>query len=415
VTRRWLVALLVLTAAPAFALPRTLKLRFPAVSVDAGSRPQLCIFVPVRTTAPLDIESIDLRVLGARAGFGIAHFLVYAYEGDHLADVEAAAGRVSAHPACLGFGPADLDDRQQIAIGLSLRVHRALPPGTALRLAPSPRVPGGAPAGVGFLLDVNWINPTNRARVGSASVVLRRAPRNRTTHLITPFAATSAELGLFVPPSARGSTETSTPMLNAERPGVPPVRDAWGPGVGGGPPGDVCVFAVSGRMHERGKFLGVDAVDATGASLASGDAVPDPFEPGRRHFFGAFDFTDPGLRFFQPPLLLRAGQSLSYECWTDNGVTIGTRFGCEERAGETPGVAEGLPGGGPAKPCTGIQGALECPPLDPSYPGRTFTGACVPANAVAGPSPRDEACALTGLYFDAVPGAAAGSECDVAR
>jgi hypothetical protein len=85
------------------------------------------------------------------------------------------------------------------------------------------------------------------------------------------------------------------------------------------------------------------------------------------------------------------------------------RFGCEERAGTPPGLPGGVPGGGPAKLCgTPSQASSECPAIDLALPGRSFTGACVPANLVAGPTPDDEACALTGVAYDAV-----GGQCDV--
>lgn len=406
------VALLVLASRPAPARePRTVKLRFPHVSVAAGTRPELCVFVPLRATTPFDLESWDLRVQGARGAFGIAHFLVYLYRGERFAEFAADAGRVVSSRACLALGPSDRDRRQLVASGFAVRARRALPPGVALRLAPTPRAPGEGPGGIGFLLDINWVNGADRPRVGSASATLRRAPRNRSPRIALPLEAASAELGLLVPPSALRSTETSTAALNALLPDQPPVRDVWGPGVGGGPAGDVCVLAITGRMHERGRFLGVDVVDAGGNVLAGGDAVANPFEPGRRHFFGAVDYTDPGTRSLQPPLLLRAGQMLRYECWTENGVSTPTRLGCEERAGEPPGTPRGLPGWGPARPCTEVQNPLACPSADPAYPGRSFTGACVVANAVGGATPDDEACALTGFYFDALPGAS-GSSCD---
>ena len=137
---------------------------------------------------------------------------------------------------------------------------------------------------------------------------------------------------------------------------------------------------------------------------------PNRFEPERSHLFGSPDYTDPGALRFTPPVL-HAGEALHYACWDDNGVTTSVRLGCEESTGVPPGSA-----GRPAKTCfvaSPVSG--DCPASDPAYPDRAFTRACVPAHLVAGPSTEDEVCALAGWYFDAVPGAAPGSECDVSR
>jgi hypothetical protein len=215
-------------------------------------------------------------------------------------------------------------------------------------------------------------------------------------------------MGLAVPPFQLGSTETSTAALNSARPGAPPVRDAWAPAA------DACVLTVAPQMHHRARFFGADLVGPDGSVRNPPGGIPDPFDRSRSHLYGAVDFTDPGLRIFAPPLVVHGGEALHYLCWHDNGQIRAVRLGCEEQAGQAPGVAAGLASGGPAKPCsTPNPSAPECPGSDAAYPGRTFTGACVAANLVAGPSPDDEVCGITGTYFDAVPGAAPGSECDV--
>jgi hypothetical protein len=104
-------------------------------------------------------------------------------------------------------------------------------------------------------------------------------------------------------------------------------------------------------------------------------------------------------------LLLPAGGALAWACWHDNGDLQPVRLGCEELSGEVPGTIAG----GPAKACTTFgAGSPECPASDPAFPGRTFTGACVAANVVAGTSPDDEICGLAGWSYEAVNGA-----CDV--
>jgi hypothetical protein len=163
-------------------------------------------------------------------------------------------------------------------------------------------------------------------------------------------------------------------------------------------------------MHKRARFFGVDLLDVNGTAQNPQPGTINPFEPGRSpHVYGAIDFSDPGLRTFGPPLLVRAGEALHYACWHDNGGTRAVRFGCEETPGTPPGRPVGLSGGGAAKPCaTPTATSAACAPTDPAFPGRTFTGACVAAHVVAGPTPDDETCALTGVVFDA-----AGGQCDV--
>jgi hypothetical protein len=410
----WIAAGALLAAAPAGARgPRTVKLRFPRVALPAGTNAELCLFARVRTAEPFDLGSWEIRHRGAGGDVTPLHFLVYAYQGERLSEFAAEAGRVVESRGCLDLGPADRDARQLFATGEGPRSAGALPPGVALRLAPVPASPGGPPAGLGILLDANWVNDGTRTRFVSTRVVLRRAPRRRVRRVALLIAERTAEQGLAVAPGEVGSTEDSTAALNAARPGEPPLGDAWGPGVRGGPAGDACVIALTGRIHERGRFLGVDLLDAAGTPQNPPGGFPNPYEPGRLHLFGALSWTDPGLSRPLPPLLVRAGEVLHYLCWYDNGVETAGRLGCEEVGGTPPGRPAGLPGGGPAKPCTVVRPASpECPATDPAHPGRTFTGACVPAHLVAGQTPDDAACALGGAWFEAVPGAAPGAECD---
>jgi hypothetical protein len=150
---------------------------------------------------------------------------------------------------------------------------------------------------------------------------------------------------------------------------------------------------VTGQMHKRGRFLGVDLIDVDGTTIPPASGVANPFEPGRQHLFGAFDWTDMGA--LVRPLPLAAGQRLHWACWADNGFARAGRLGCEESAGVPPGAI-----GAPAKPCASD---ADCPPADPAYPGRMFTGACVAANLVAGPGLEDEVCRLDGAVAVGIP------------
>jgi len=256
--------------------------------------------------------------------------------------------------ACLDLGPPDRDHRQLFASGAGKRVRGSLPPGVALRLAPVPATPGGPPDGLGILLDGEWTNSTSRARRASAVVVLHRARPSAVGRIAQPIFERSAELGLEVPPGAVRSTEDSTAALNAAHPGSPAVRDAWGAGIttlgGSAPTGASCVVLITGHMHKHGRFLGVDLLGPDGLPANPPGGVPNPFEAGRTHLFGAFDYTDPGVLAFSPPRLLPADGALHYACWDDNGVANSVQLGCEESAGVAPGTALGMSGAAPRSP-----------------------------------------------------------------
>src|SRR5207245_1122805 len=152
------------------------------------------------------------------------------------------------------------------------RSRSVFPPGVALRLSPVPDTPGGPPAGLGFTLDGEWVNGTPRTRSASALVVLHRARPKKVTHIALPFADRSAEAGLLVAPGEVASTEA----LAAGR------QAAWGPGRPGGPDTGACVLQVTGQMHKRGRFFGVDLIGADGTVENPAGGAPNPLEPGRR-------------------------------------------------------------------------------------------------------------------------------------
>ena len=379
--------------------PRTVKLRFPRFVLPAGANRELCVLVRLPRTTPLDIGTWEIRHRPGR-GMSVRHFLVYAYSGDHLGEFAAQGGQLVQSRGCLDLGPADRDRRQLVATAASVRNRIVYPDGVALRLSPVPDTPGGAAAGIGLLLDANWVNGSARPAAASTRLVLRRPRRGSIHRVATPFAARTPERGLSVAPGQLRSTEDSTAALGAP-------RDVWQPAA------DACVFFVSGQMHERGKLVAVDFLAGDGSARNPADGPLSPFEAGRRHLFAAADYTDPGSLGLVPRLV-RTAEALHPLCWHDNGRSTALRLGCEETAHVVPGVAAGLPGGGAAKPCTIVRsGSPECPASDPTYPGRTFTGACVPANLVAGDTPDDEVCGVTGLFYDAVPGAADAAACDV--
>ena len=387
-SRHLAAAILLALLAPAASArqPRTLKLRFPRLAVPAGTNPEACRLVRLPTAKPFDVASIEIRHRGVGGSFAVQHFLVHLYTGEHLGEFEAERGRVVESRGCLELGPADRDRRQLVASGTSRHSRSAFPAGVALRLSPVPDAPGGPPAGLGFTLDGEWVNGTTRTRTVAALVVLHRARPKAVTAVALPFTDRSAEAGLLVPPGQVASTEA----LQADR-----REAAWGPGRPGGPATGACVLMVTGQMHKRGRFLGVDLIGADGMVENPAGGAPNPFEAGRSHLFGALDWTDEGALLRLQPLAVGMGQALHYACWDDNGSMRSLRLGCEEASGVPAGQV-----GAPAKPCTGD---ADCPPTDPAYPGRTFTGACRPANLVAGPTLEDEVCRLDGIYVPADP------------
>jgi hypothetical protein len=410
----WLVVFVLSATAGQADAARPVRLRFPSFEVPPGTSVEACYVVRVATSAPIDLSEWTLRNRGAGGGFAPLHFLAYHYLGERAAEFGASEGGVIFSRACLDFGPPDRDRRLIIASGTAPVNARALPAGVALRLDPSPSTPGGPAESIVFVLAANWSNAATKARRASAVLTLRRARPGSVRRLAIPFYERTAETALAVPPDQVVSTETSTAAFNAARPGDPPLRDAWGTGVPGGPSGDACVIDLTARLHKRGRFFGVDLLGADGLPRNPPVGTVNPFAPSRSHLFGAFDYTDPGVITFTPARLLRAGESLHYACWSDNGSAVTMRLGCEEAPGVAPGIAAGAPGGGPAKPCHVVgPNPVDCPTTDPAFPGRTFTGECALANLVAGSEPDDEVCALTGFFYDAVAGAPAGSECDL--
>lgn len=371
---------LALLPAVAAAAPRTIKLRFPAFRLEAGERSERCRLLRIPLAAPFDVASIEVRNRGIGRGVAPLHFLVYQYTGANSA---AWTGPTVESLGCFDPGPGDREQRVLVATGATKASAVVFPPGVALTLVPS----DGA---VAFLLDANWLNEGRRPARVSTTVVLHRAKPGSVARHALPLLAARAEWGLEVPPGTVRSTEASTAALGLE-------PDVWRPA------GDACVLLLSGHTRRRGRFFGIDVVDAAGNVVSPSARFRNPFEPGRLHFFGASDFTDPG--FVGDVVPVRAGNGLAYACWDDNGIDTTVRLGCEEVPGLVPGRALATPDGGvdpgPAKPCRSLD---DCPAVDPAYPGRTFTGACVAANLTAGASSDDEVCKLAGVVYEAAPG-----------
>ncbi len=338
------------------------------MTLQPGSNVELCYFVRAPATTPFAMGGWRIVHAGAKGGTQPQHGLVYVYTGASIGAFPNAT--LVQSRGCLDLGPADRDDRVLIASSSARTIDRALPSGVAVELAPVSDGPGGAPAAIGILVDVNWSNTESRARNVSTKVVLKRAKKS-VKRTARPLVDRSADAGIFVPPFTRHSTAE---LVDAR----------WSPAA------DACVLALSSQMHRHGKCVGVDQLDGAGQVKPTPAGLPNPCEPDRRQqlFVGA-DYTDPGALSFTTPIPVRAGEALRYACWVDNGLSGGTvRLGCETTPGVTPGSVDGGP------------------PASSECPGQA---ACVPANAVAGRSVDDELCGLTALVYDAAP----GGNCDV--
>jgi len=357
-----LLASLALATPAAAKGPRTLKVSFPRTVIAPGGNVEACAFVRLPVQEPFDLASYQIVQRGfSGTGVVINHFLVYLYAGERLGEFASQQKQVVESRGCLDLGPADRDARQLVALARAPNFHGALPPGISLPLAPVPAVPGGGPDGIGILLDANWINSARRPRAVSARVVLTRAKPGTVRRRLQPILARDADAGIDVPPFTLRATES---LVDAR----------WRP------PGDACLFDITGKMHRRGRFFGVELRDATDQARTPLDGLANPYANGRPTLFGAPDYTDPGSQRFTSGLFVGAAESLRYGCWHDNGTTEPARLGCQQTPGATPGSI-----GAPAAECDA---------------GCT----CVPANLVAGPTPDDEICALAGFYYEAAPG-----------
>jgi hypothetical protein len=187
-----------------------------------------------------------------------------------------------------------------------------------------------------------------------------------------------------------------------------PKQLDFGAGLGGGkiPDGPACVVQLTAHMHKRGMLFTIDH-EKNGT---------------KTRLFETRDYSDPGVRIYTgeggnpPPFLVNVGERLTYECTHDNGVTTPQKMGCEEVPGVTPGKASAevfLAGQGLTGSATRCTTDADCQQPDPHFPNRTFTGRCVPANLVFGYTSDDDMCILPGAYFDPVPNAPPGQECDV--
>jgi hypothetical protein len=388
---RALAVFLAALATPALAAaPRPIQLAFPRFTVPSHSDREVCTFVRLKRREAIELAGSAVVNLGGRQDFTSHHFILWAYTGK---DVDSfARNKVVDSKACLDFGPADRNSRSLIRIAQAARTLEILPAGLAARIETADSSHGKV---IGFILNSHWINSSDRPQHASVKVKLIPArPHTVKRHLLQIFEATANAM-LDTPPGEVSKAATW----------------AWGPGqvdFGGAvfvgavqPKGVACVTSVTAHMHKRGKHFEVELVDA------DGHASP---------FFSTDAYSDPGQRQLDPPQLIRPGEKLRYTCTHDNGVTTTQKLGCEEEAGVAPGhslLYSFLHGTALQSAPKDCHADADCTPTDPAFPTRHFSGRCVPAHLVFGFTSNDDMCILPGTYYDAVPNAAPGHECDL--
>ena len=374
----------VLALAPPVQARRTISLRFPKFEVPARSDREVCTFVALPTDKPFDIEAARIVNVGLKSNFTTHHFLLWVYKGSDLASFPGP-GQIVDGTACLDFGPADTNQRTLIAGSQSPKLTTTRLRGVAQRITPT--VDGSGKSQIGLILNSHWINGSDRPQTASVKIKLMAPKRHTVRQYLLPLFDVIANGFIRVPPHQ-----------------VKTEAWIWKPGgldlsvgLGGGvvPTDPACVVGITSHMHKRGTLFTVDLMDGNN-------------QPTKR-LLETTSYSDPPQVDFVPtPMLITAQQGLKYTCTHDNGVSTPVKLGCEEKPGVPPGVdaatafLSGDLSQGAAKRCSAVGPApTECPPTDPKYPRRTFTGNCVEANLVFGFTSDDDMCILPGAFYPA--------------
>jgi hypothetical protein len=358
-------------------------LRVGPFDVPAGRDREVCQYVELPWAklpracdgddCALALVGWDLRMHGGTSH----HFILWAYEGT-TEGADAIPPGLHERPACIGLGPTGGLETRQIGGSQTRRARVRLPDGLGIPVRPV-RDAAGRPRGIGLLLNSHYLGigvPT-RGRVTIRLHVARPARLRATAKLIfDPVAGAFID----VPPGAVRTTSAAWEVGGADVPLAPPS-----------PTGDACVFFLTSHMHQRGTRFTTDLVTSAGT----------------QRLYDSRDWAEPAELRLGRPLLMTRGMRLRYECTHDNGVERPQRLGCEVEPGVTPGIPQWR-----AFVNGGLDGSARHCRTDADCDG-IGTGRCVPANLVFGFTGDDEMCILPGLYYDAVPGAPAGRECDL--
>ena len=400
-----------LGAAPSHAGGRPIHLKMPKFEVPPRHDREVCLFVRLPRKTSFLNGGLKIVNKGIKSGFATHHFLMWTYQGTHVDEFPTGATPQDGE-ACLDFGPSDRDQRLLIGGSQSPKYILRSPRGLAQELA-TVKDRDGKPV-LGIILDSHWINSTDKPQSGGVQITLYPS-RGKPKRLMQPLFEVLANGFLRVPPGTVRTTSAS----------FPPFIQVPG-GLGGGrvPTGPACIVMLTAHMHKRGKDFATQFVNGGTQTLV----------------YETTSYTEPptlimnGVRPNPAPMLLKPGESLKYTCTHDNGVTTPVKMGCEEhfpqeglacstdrdcssRGKCTDGTCHNVPGrsiaevifagggvDGSAKRCAA---AADCPN------DATYTGRCVPANLVFGFTSDDDMCILPGAWYDAIPGAPPGSECNL--
>jgi hypothetical protein len=326
----------------------------------------------------LSIVGSDIEMGGTGASH---HFILWAYDGTAEGAAKFPAG-IHDSRACLDFGPADSVNTRQVSGSQSHLQRSRLPRGLAQQVRAFTG-DDGRPRGIGFILNSHFIG-TGVPSQGFARIKVYVAqPHTVRTYAKLIFDAAAGSL-IDVPPGEQRTTSWDWFVGGPQLP--PPVTNP--------PLTDACVLGLSAHMHKRGVKFTTDLVD----------------QSGTQRIYEASQYSDLPFLPFSPPKLMRRGMRFHYECTHDNGVTKPVKMGCEITAGVPPGTRQievALPSN-----FKKLDGSAHACKTDADCAG-IGTGRCVPARLVFGYTSDDDMCILPGLYYDAIPDAPPGRECDL--
>jgi hypothetical protein len=382
----------VVKAPPGRPYSHIVRLRIGPFDVPATQDREVCQWVELpyvkeltscvreRPDAP---ESCGMPILGYRIRLGGGtshHFIVWAYEGTTDGAAQFPPG-IHDSKACLDFGPGDSIHTRQVAGVQTPRVKVMLPSGLGQQVRAFTDA-GGAPKGIGIILNSHYIGDGKPAK-GIAHVDLFVARPGVIRAYAKLVFDVFASAFIDVPPGTVGTTSGDWQVGGLTVPvpgsGIPPENDA-------------CALLLTTHMHKRGVSFTTDLVDDTGST----------------RLYEATDYEHPPVYTFAPPRLMKRGMRFHYECRHDNGVTKPMKLGCELE----PGVAPGTPVYQLFASTGRIDGSAKRCTTDADCAG-VGTERCVPARLVFGFTSDDEMCILPGTYYDAVPNAPPGRECDL--
>ena len=310
-----------------------------------------------------------------------------------------AKGVIADSKACLDFGPSDRSARALLANSQVERKLDALPRGVAQQIVPT----GDS---VGIIMNTHWINSSDKPKNALVKIKIKPAKRGSVRRYLKPIFEVVANGFIDVAP---GEVEDRQLVLGP-RPAEPrrqhPRRRHGARGAG--------VRVLDHLAHTQARVS--PSTSTSCARTARGRRFSrrstTPIRPRS---------TTPASAECRSRSSCRSGDRLEYTLHARQRGDYAGPPRLRGGAGEGPWEerAVGRIRGWTAAPTAPRSAArrrgrarASAPRRDPAYPGRTFTGNCVPANLVFGFTSEDDMCILPGAYFE--PNLdAPGNECDV--